>query len=600
MNQKNLISSVVSQWSLILTGATLLSCAWSLPANAGSFRSINGSNNNLAHPTWGEAGIDLLRLAEPAYEDSISQPRGGNPSSLPSVRAISKAMSAQSGSVLNSSRLSDWVWQWGQFVDHDLDLTPIGESEAFNIPVPTGDQFFDPSARGNQVIDLNRSEFHTDTNSVRQQFNEITAYIDASNIYGSDASRTVALRTNDGRGKLIAETAVNGEKLLMFNTIGLPNDTGGNPNSSDFFVSGDVRANEQVGLLASHSLFMREHNRIADDLKNRLDNGEVALIAKRDAAIADGNNGVDNEGDFIFESARKVVGAQMQMITYNEWLPLIVGDEALEDYNGYDDTVNASVSTEFSTAAFRFGHTMLSPDLLRVNNNGKVVESLSLRDSFFNPQEVLEDGVNTLFMGLASQEAQAVDTLLVDDVRNFLFGPPGAGGFDLASLNMQRGRDHGIPDINTVRLALQLPVYNSFLELTGGDVTLANTLATVYENNLNVVDLWIGGLAEQAVNGGLLGETFSTIVVDQFTRSRDGDRFFYLNDLEHLMILAPDLQAVSLSTIIRRNSNLSNIQENVFLVPSVQEPKTTGGLILLGLLFGCKPSRKAIAFLLKE
>ncbi len=386
----------------------------------------------------------------------------------------------------------------------------------------------------------------------------------------------------------------------MLNTLGLPNETGGNPNTSDFFLSGDVRANEQAGLLATHSLFMREHNRIADDLKNRLDNGEVTLIDKRDTAIADPDNGVDDEGDFIFESARKVVGAQMQRITYQEWLPLILGEEALEDYNGYDDTVNAGIATEFSTAAFRFGHTMLSPDLLRVNNNRKVVESLSLRDSFFNPQEVLEDGVNTIFMGLGFQQAQAVDTLLVDDVRNFLFGPPGAGGFDLASLNLQRGRDHGIPDLNTVRLALELTPYTTFLELTGGDLALANALATVYENDLNAVDLWIGGLAEKAFNGGILGETFSTIVIDQFTRTRDGDRFFYLNDLEHLIILAPDIQEVTLSTIIRRNSNLSNLQENVFLVSSVPEPNTTGGLILFGLLSGWRTSRKAIAFLLKE
>ncbi len=211
MNQKSLIYSVVSKWSLAITGATLLSFGWSLPGSAGSFRSIDGSNNNLANPTWGQVDVDLIRLADPAYEDALSQPRGGDPSTLPSTRAISNAVSAQSGSVLNSSRLSDWVWQWGQFVDHDMDLSPVSESEPFNIPVPTGDPFFDPSGSGTQVIDLHRSEFHTDTNGVRQQFNEITAYIDASNIYGSHLSRSEVLRSNDGTGKLTAETAVNGE-----------------------------------------------------------------------------------------------------------------------------------------------------------------------------------------------------------------------------------------------------------------------------------------------------------------------------------------------------------------------------------------------------
>ncbi|EAZ93187.1 peroxidase family protein [Crocosphaera chwakensis] len=362
----------------------------------------------------------------------------------------------------------------------------------------------------------------------------------------------------------------------MLNTVGLANDTGGDPNTTNYFLSGDIRANEQIGLTATHSLFMREHNRIADDLKTRLDSGETALVNKfQEFGLS--------EDDFIFESARKVVGAQMQIITYNEWLPVILGENALEDYKGYDDQTDASIATEFSTAAFRFGHTMLSPNLLRVDNNGNIVDSLSLRDSFFNPNEVLEGGIDTLLMGLASQQAQKLDTFLVDDVRNFLFGPPGSGGFDLASLNLQRGRDHGIPDVNTVRLALGLIPYTTFLQLTGGDMDLANAFASVY-NNVDEVDLWIAGLAEKKVNGGLLGETFSYILIDQFTRSRDGDRFFYLNDLDHLNILDPTLETVTLSSIIRRNSNIENIQDNAFLATSVPEPNTTVGILMLMLL----------------
>nr|MDJ0601683.1 peroxidase family protein [Crocosphaera sp.] len=188
-----------------------------------------------------------------------------------------------------------------------------------------------------------------------------------------------------------------------------------------------------------------------------------------------------------------------------------------------------------------------------------------------------------LLMGLASQQAQELDTLLVDDVRNFLFGPPGAGGFDLASLNLQRGRDHGLPDVNTVRLALGLIPYSTFLELTGGDEELADVFASVY-SSIDEVDLWIAGLAEKKVNGGLLGETFSYILIDQFTRTRDGDRFFYLNDLDHLMILDPTLQTVTLSDIIRRNSTIDNIQDNAFLVASVPEPNTRVGLLMLVLL----------------
>ena len=570
---------------ITLTSITTLSVGVLFPVNAFDIRNIDGTGNNISNPSYGSAGSDLIRLSDVDYEDGFSIPRGGDPSVLPSPRAISNAVSAQSFSIPNAKGVSDWVWQWGQFLDHDLSLSPSG-TESFNIPVPQGDEFFDPFNTGTAEISLNRSESNTDGSGVRQQFNEITAYIDASNIYASESTRTNFLRSNDGTGKLRATTADNGEKLLIKNTDNLENETGGSPNSEDFFVSGDVRANEQVGLLTAHTLFMREHNRLADELKTRLDNGETALVDKRDAAIADTNNNVNDEGDFIFEAARKVVGAQMQVITYEEWLPIVLGENPLVNYSGYNDTVNAGIANEFSTAAFRFGHTMLSPNLNRVDNNNNIVASLSLQESFFDPDEVQQNGVDTILKGLAFQKAQEVDTFLVDDVRNFLFGAPGAGGFDLASLNLQRGRDHGIPDINTVRRALGLSGYSTFLELTGGDEDLANALASIY-SDIDEVDLWIACLAEQKVNGGLLGETFSSILIDQFSRSRDGDRFFYLNELAHLNILDPTLETLTLSEIIRRNSTIDNIQDNAFLVSSVPEADNKLGLLtffLLGLI----------------
>ncbi len=98
------------------------------------------------------------------------------------------------------------------------------------------------------------------------------------------------------------------------------------------------------------------------------------------------------------------------------------------------------------------------------------------------------------------------------------------------------------------------------------------------------MDLWIAGLAETEVNGGLLGETFSVILVDQFTRTRDGDRFFYLNDLAHLLVLDPNIEDTTLSDIIGRNSSISNIQDNAFFAASVPESTTIVGLVMFGLL----------------
>src|SRR5205814_2027706 len=120
------------------------------------FRSPDGTGNNLAHPTWGSAGTDLLRLAPAAYGDGISTPGGPN---RPSARVVSNTVADQGDrDVVNDRLMSAMVYAWGQFIDHDLDLTPdANPAQPFNVAVPTGDPSFDPTGTGTQVIPLNRS-----------------------------------------------------------------------------------------------------------------------------------------------------------------------------------------------------------------------------------------------------------------------------------------------------------------------------------------------------------------------------------------------------------------------------------------------------------
>ena len=515
-----------------------------------AFRTIDGSDNNLNQSHWGAANTQLLRLTAPDYADGISEPRGGFESNLPNPREISRQIVTQNVSIPNFLNLSDWFWQWGQFIDHDMDLTESANPlEVFNIEVPTGDPFFDPSATGTQIIPFNRSIYAPytgiDSANPRQQINEITAYLDGSMIYGSHEAITDALRTHDGTGQLLTSFAENGEVLLPFNV------------DYQSFLAGDSRVDEQIGLTTIHTLFLREHNRLATQIGQFLDHNNQAVVKFFDASNL-------NRDEFIYQTTRRLIGAKIQIITYDQFLPLLIGEHTLSDYQGYDPTVNPGISNEFSTAAFRFGHTMLSPQLLQIDGEG-TVEEISLKNAFFQPHVLLEDGIDSLLRGLASQTAQDIDTFLIDDVCNFLFGAPGSGGFDLASLNIQRGRDHGLGDLNSVRHQLGLPVYDSFLALTSGDDLLANRLASVYDS-IDHVDLWIGGLAEKPAPGAMVGQTFQTIIADQFTRLRDGDRFWYEND-PYLLPFQTLLEDVSLSSIIKANSTVTDIQDNAFIVP---------------------------------
>ena len=504
-------------------------------------RSIDGSGNNLSSPLMGATFAELIRYVFSDYQDGISEmPESG----LPSPRLVSNIANSQEESIPNTLNTSDYLWQWGQFLDHDIDFTDGADpSEAANIPVPAGDPFFDPLDTGTVVIPFNRSVYSTSTgtglDNPRQQLNKITGWIDASNVYGSDITRANVLRANDGTGRLNTSAG----DLLPFNTEGLPNDGGSNDTS--LFLAGDFRSNEQVGLTSMHTLFVREHNRYVDEL--RANNPELS-------------------GDELYERGRQFVGALMQVITYNEFLPALLGQGALTPYSGYNPNVDASISNIFSTAAYRFGHSMLSPQILRLDQNLNTIPegNLPLMDAFFSPEIITDEGgIDPLLRGLSKQLAQRSDLFVVDDVRNFLFGPPGAGGFDLPSLNIQRGRDHGLPRYNDVREQLGFPKATGFQDISSNP-DIQDRLELAY-GDVDSIDVWVGGLAEDPVLGSHLGELFHFIVKMQFEALRDGDRYWYEKILNNTELA--EVQSTRLSDVIRRNTGIGNeLQDDVFHV----------------------------------
>lgn len=466
------------------------------------FRTIDGTDNNATQTDWGSAESTLLRMTGASYTDGL-----GAMITSPNARAVSNAAGVQTAPTeSNALNLSSMFWQWGQFVDHDLDLTRTSATEFYLIDVPDGDGIFSDSA----VIPMHRSATvaGTGVTDAREFANGITGWLDASMVYGSEDARAAELRSFTG-GTLQAGS--DGFMRRNDNLFENANDTGVYADA-DLFLAGDIRANEQVGLTTMHEVFFRYHNTIADQL------------------AADNAGWTDEE---IYQTARKIVGASVQKITYEDWLPAMLGGSSLASYGGYDASVDPGISIEFSTAIFRFGHTMLNEKLTRVNADGTtfIGGDLDLSASFFDPDVITEAGsLDALVRGLVWQEANDLDTQVVEDVRSMLFGSPDAGGLDLLALNIQRGRDHGIGTFNDLRVAFGLDEYASFAELTD-DTELAAALASVY-GSVDDVDMWIGLMSEDAAAGGMLGETLTIAMIDQFERLRDGDLFFYENDAE--------------------------------------------------------------------
>lgn len=500
-----------------------------LPIEIQRFRTIDGTFNNIAGIYWGSAGSLLRRRVPSDYQDGVSIPSGGT---RKPARSISNYMCNQNASIPNNRQMSSMVWQWGQFLDHDLDLTETAEPlESFPIVVPTGDRYFDPFGAGGQTIEFFRSEYRNSifSGAAREQVNSITSWIDGSNVYGSDDTTARSLRTL--------------QRGLMKTSDGnmLPIDDEG------FFLAGDVRANEQVGLTAMHTIFVREHNRIAQQYANRY------------PYLTDQQ---------IYVRARKHVTGVIQAITYNEFIPALMGNNALRPYRGYNPLVYPNISNVFATAAYRFGHSMLDSEIWRMDNFGTTLPegNLALRDAFFSPDKLRALGVDPYLKGLTMQQAQEIDCKVVTEVRSFLFGQPGSGGFDLPALNIQRGRDHGLADFNSVRKFYRLEPYKSFDEITG-DLQVQFSLSQAY-NSVDDIDSWVGMLAEDHVNGASIGETLFIIFQQQFEMLRDSDRFWYERDFSGKEL---DLiRSTTLADVIYRNSGVRNMMPNIFFVPPVQ------------------------------
>ncbi|CAG7822546.1 unnamed protein product, partial [Allacma fusca] len=551
------------------------------------YRSVDGACNNLVNPQWGSAFQPFARFLPPDYDDGISTVRkstSGN--ELPSARLVSTSVHKDVSRP--SSTLTLMLMQWGQFLDHDLTATSQTRSFNHSIPkccrvplnlshpdclpidVPEYDVFFNDT-RCMEFIRSSPVPRPDCTLGPREQLNQLTSWLDGSVIYGSTDEDLKALRLFES-GKLSYSYMPNRKSLL--------------PRLQHFhegecvltsprlfcFHAGDTRVNEQPGLAAMHTIWLRQHNLIAEQL--------TAINPQWSEEV-------------LFQETRKIVIAQVQHISYREFLPLLLGPSVMKAfglrllktgyYSLYNETIDGTVPNVFATAAFRFGHSLVQSQLYRCDEaHREMPHKVDLSQELMIPSNLHNLGeVDRISLGLASQKAQRRDEFITSELTNHLFRTQGHKGLDLAAINIQRGRDHGLPPYLKWREACGLlkPLLNNksletwedFAEATGIFPEKVAMFSSVYESPWDV-DLFPGGMVELPVKGGLVGPTFSCIIGQTFRNVRRGDRFWFENPGQFMSAQLRALRNTTLARVICDTSDaIRTLQPIIFLAPHLQK-----------------------------
>lgn len=555
------------------------------------YSNLSGRCNNLKNSHYGQTESPFKRLLSPVYDDGISSPRtlakSGN--ALPNPRTISTTLHAD-------NEAEEPLWShifatFGQFLTHDLAETslsstdgsrpscPCGSTDAscFSIEMPNDDEGIDTSC-----MEFVRSSASFQTlecgGDAREQLNLVNSYIDASTVYGNSEEDSNELRAFTG-GFLLTSDGIETEKHYLPKTEDTCSANG--DSTMKCFHSGDSRTSENLGLTGIHTVFVREHNRIA---------AQLAVLNK------------DWDDETLFYETRRIIIGILQHIVYDQYVPGVIGKEGSQTYEivpttdgsfytGYDSEINSQLTSEFATAAFRYGHSLISNHYHRYNKANELIdEELTFSDINFKSEEAYNTqmgGVDSIVMGLINTLTARVDLSIASDLQNNLMDTPGGELFDLAAFNINRGRDHGLqPYVKYVEYCTGKKI-TSFddLESLGVGNGNRNRLARLYES-VEDIDLWTGGLAESVAEDSLAdvitGPTFTCIIGEQFKDLKNGDRFYYENapdaakGTENTAFTSEQLteiKKIKFSTLLCNNLDISEINEDVFFTRTGIRPE---------------------------
>jgi Ca2+-binding RTX toxin-like protein len=419
------------------------------------------------------------------------------------------------------------------------------------------------------------------------------------------------------------------------------------------YVAGDGRANENIGLTAVHHVFHSEHNRLVEHTKSVVLTEAQALA---DAGASDAESvaflnewlTVDVaelpadlstlvwDGERLFQAAKFGTEMQYQHLVFEEFARKIQPNiNVFLVPDGYDVTIDPSIVAEFAHVVYRFGHSMLTETIDRFDPTF-TADHIGLIEGFLNPLQFENNGTNTtvdadisagaIIRGMTRQAGNEIDEFVTSALRNNLLGLP----LDLATINLARGRDTGVPSLNEARAQFYeataenslLKPYESWVDFAGhlkNEASIINFIAaygthdlitdqTTIEGKrdaaltiitgvsvgglevptdatdflnatglyaggslggLNDVDLWIGGLAEEIMPfGGMLGSTFNFVFETQMESLQSGDRFYYLQRLDGLHLFG-EMEGNSFAAMIMRNTNATHLPSDVFSTPGL-------------------------------
>jgi peroxidase len=525
----------------------------------GAARTLDGTSNALFDR--GAVLHTQVRVTPDSYTDGV----GGNGQqevlgAKPAPRDISNAVMNQEDneSFPNSFGFNEFGQFFGQLITHDITEAEVPEGRGEVIPL-AGLAPFIPFSR--------TPDADGDATNVRDQRSVVTSFLDLDLLYGRTQQKADLLRGEDG--KLL--TGADGY-LPTYQDIAVAN--GQDPTDPAVIAElrevfpllapgniapGDERSNQTAQISIQHSIWLQNHNYHAEQL------------AASDPSLSD---------EEIFAAARAITEAEFQWVVYNEYLPKIIGAKNFAAYEGYRPNVDPSVINEWAQTAFRFGHDQSNNSQVKLTDSGVVTEVQTLATAFGGSDGIIgssnpSEDIAQWLRGMTSAATQEIDGRVVDGNRNFLFGL-GQNGQpiinDLTVIDIARGRDHGVGNYNALRAGLGLETYDSFnAYFTANGLNPADArmvaLRTVYGDDIDLLDSYVGGFLEKKVEGNLghdsqLGETFTLIVAMQFERVRDGDRFYFENRMNAEQI--DGIKQVTMADILARTTDMGHVYHDAF------------------------------------